>query len=103
MMCVNTTCDAHANGEKELYLNFRWDKKSCSPNKLQFIPLYCVPLKEMIKKFHTQIQSLMIKFKTFLNLNQPINQYGSHLCSCLADFLSNLSVENIPESRKIDD
>lgn len=81
MMCVNTTSDAHANGEKELYLNFRWDKKSCSPNKLQFIPLYCVALKEMIKKFHTQIQSLMIKFKTFLNLNQPINQYGSHLCS----------------------
>ena len=61
MMCVYTTSDAHADQGKELYLKFRRDKKRCSSNKSQFILLYCVPLKEMIQKFHTQIQGFMVK------------------------------------------
>ena len=40
-----------------------------------------VSLKEMIKKFHTKVESLVIKFKTLLNFNQPVHQYGSHLRS----------------------
>ena len=63
------------------YLNFRWDEKSCGTNKLKFITFNWVPLKEMIKKFHTKVQSLVVQFKTLLNFHQPVHQYGSHLRS----------------------